>query len=74
VSELGKISEICRRLGAGPEQAEIMARQLSKRADQISLERGISRAQAMAQLLEILVQGRQGEVPAAFKSSPPPSK
>jgi hypothetical protein len=74
VSELEKVTGLCVRLGASPEQAAIMARQLLKRADQISAERGIKREEAMAQLLQILVQGRQGEVPAAFKPPESPSK
>ncbi|MES1167929.1 MAG: hypothetical protein ABUL61_02040 [Oleiharenicola lentus] len=67
MSELEKITELCTKLGATPEQAATMARQLMKRADQISAERGIPREEAMAQLLHILVQGRQGNVPMAFK-------
>lgn len=55
------------KLGAVPEQAATMARQLMKRADQISVERSIPREAAMAQLLQILVQGRQGSVPSEFK-------
>jgi hypothetical protein len=74
VSDLEKVTELCVRLGSPPEQAATMARQLLKRADQISAERGIRREEAMAQLLQILVQGSQGEVPAAFKPSTPPSK
>jgi len=49
-----------------------MARQLVKRADQLAAERGIPRETAMAQLLQILVQGRQGNVPPEFK--PPVSR
>jgi len=49
-----------------------MARQLVKRADQIARERDIPREEAMAQLLQILVQGRQGNVPAEFKPPGPP--
>jgi hypothetical protein len=71
VSEQDKISALCERLGATPGQAAVMSAQLLKRAAQISAERGIRREEALAQLLEILIQGRQGEVPAAFK---PPSK
>jgi hypothetical protein len=74
VSDLEKVTELCIRLGSSPEQAATMARQLLKRADQISAERGVPREEAMAQLLQILVQGSQGEVPAAFKPSIPPSK
>ena len=72
MSELEKITALCVRLGAAPAQADTMARQLVKRADQIAAERGIRREAAMAQLLEILVQGRQGGVPAAFKPPAPP--
>lgn len=70
MSDLAKITELCVRLGAGPEQAAIMAAQLLKRADQRAAERGIAREAALAQLLEILVQGRSGNVPPAFQ--PPP--
>ncbi len=51
-----------------------MARQLVKRADQIAAERGIPREAAMKQLLQILVQGRQGNVPAEFKPPAPRSE
>ncbi len=74
MSELEKITQLCVRLGAGPDQAATMAAQLVKRADQVAAERGITREAAMAQLLEILVQGRQGIVPPAFKPPAPPSK
>jgi hypothetical protein len=72
VSELDQVTTLCTRLGAPPEQAATMAKQLLKRADQISTERGIPRAQALAQLLQILVEGRQGNLPPGF--SPPGSK
>jgi hypothetical protein len=61
-------------LGSPPLQAKTMARQLLKRADQISAERKISREEAMAQLLQILVEGRQGNVPPAYKPSAPHPK
>ena len=51
-----------------------MAAQLLKRADQLSAERSITREAAVAQLLEILVQGRQGVVPPSFKPPAPPSE
>lgn len=44
-----------------------MAKQLLKRADQIAVERSIPREEAMAQLLRILVEGRQGNVPPGFQ-------
>jgi len=74
VSDLEKITLLCTRLGATPDQASTMSAQLLKRAEQISAERGVTREVALAQLLEILVQGRQGNVPPAFKPPAPPSK
>jgi hypothetical protein len=74
VSDLEKVTQLCVRLGAGPDQAATMAAQLLKRAEQISSERGITREVAMAQLLEILVQGRQGVVPPSFKPPAAPSE
>jgi hypothetical protein len=65
VSEVEKIAVICERLGASREQATTMARQLAA-------ERGIARETALAQLLQILVEGRRGNVTAGF--SPPGSK
>jgi hypothetical protein len=67
VSELEDITGLCTKLGATPVQAKTMARQLIKRADQISAERGLPREEAINQLLRILVQGRQGTVPEAYK-------
>lgn len=67
MSELEQVTELCAKLGATPEQAATLAKQLLKRADQISVERKIPREAAMNQLLQILVQGRQGNVPASFK-------
>ncbi len=74
MSELEKITQLCVRLGAGPDQAVTMAAQLLKRADQRAVERGIAREAALAQLLEILIQGRQGNVPPASKPPASPSE
>jgi hypothetical protein len=49
-----------------------MAKQLLKRADQIAAERGIPRETALAQLLQILVEGSRGNVPPEFR--PPGSE
>ncbi len=65
--EIEKITVICERLGAPPEQAATMAKQLLKRADQLAAERNTPREQALAQLLQILVEGRQGNVPPGFQ-------
>lgn len=58
-------------LGSPPLQARTMARQLLKRAGQLAAERSIPREEAMAQLLQILVEGRQGNVPPAYKPPAP---
>ncbi len=58
-------------LGSPPLQAKTMARQLLKRADQIAAERKIPREEAMTQLLQILVEGRQGNVPPTYKPPTP---
>jgi len=70
MDELHRLTDLCRQLGAPPEQAGAMARQLIKRTDQLVIERGQTREAAMAYLLKLLVQGRSGEVPEEFR---PPS-
>ena len=73
MSDFLQIQELCRRLGAPPEQAETMARQLMKRAEQLAAERKITPEKAMEHLLRVLVLGRQGEVPPEMqKNSTPP--
>jgi hypothetical protein len=64
--ELEQLTDACMRLGAARPQAETMAAQLLKRAQQLASERGITREAALAHLLTIVVQGRAGEVPANF--------
>ncbi len=74
MTELEQLTQLCQRLGAAPAQASIMAAQLLKRADQLVKERGLSREAALKGLLEVVVKGRAGEVPARFApSAPPPS-
>jgi len=70
MSELDQVTALCVRLGAAPGQAGVMAAQLLKRAEQLANERGIAKATALQQLLEVVVKGRAGEVPARF--APPP--
>ncbi len=74
MSELDQLTELCRRLGAEPTQADAMARQLMKRADQLVAERGQTRTEVMAYLLKLVVQGRQGEVPKEFQPPAAESK
>ena len=73
MDELNRLTDLCHRLGAPPEQADAMARQLLKRADQLVVERGQTREDALAYLLKLLVQGRGGEVPEEFRPPPDPA-
>jgi hypothetical protein len=68
MDELTKLTEFCGKLGASPQQADAMARQLLKRADQLAVERNQSREECMAYLLRLVVQGRAGVVPPEFSS------
>ena len=70
-SELEALTQLCVRLGAGRDQAAVMAAQLIRRADQLAAERGRSREAELTRLLDLLVRGRAGEVPAEFKVTPP---
>jgi hypothetical protein len=67
VDEFAHLTELCGKLGAPPGQAEAMARQLVKRADQLMVQRGQTREEAMAYLLRLVVQGRSGDVPKEFQ-------
>jgi hypothetical protein len=71
MDELAQLTKLCRGLGAAAEQADAMARQLIKRADQLVAERGQTREAAMAYLLRLVVQGRSGEVPPEFQPPVP---
>lgn len=68
MDELDQLTKLCRGLGATPEQADAMARQLIKRTDQLAAERKQTREEAMAYLLRLLVQGRSGTVPPEFQA------
>ena len=71
MNELTQLTELCRRLGAPAAQADAMARQLMKRADQLAAERQQPREAVLAYLLSLVVQGRHGEVPKDI--FPPPA-
>ncbi len=70
-SELEQLKTLCRRLGADAAQAETMAKQLLKRADQLAAERGWTRVQAMEHLLRLVVNGRSGETAPGFEGRTP---
>ncbi len=66
MTDPAQLTQLCERLGASRAQAATMAAQLLKRADQLVVERGLTREDALRGLLEIVVKGRAGEVPAQF--------
>lgn len=72
MTEHEQLTQLCRQLGAEPGPAATMATQLLKRADQLAIERGVPREQALKGLLEVVVKGRAGEVPVRF--APPASQ
>lgn len=75
MTELDQLATVCERLGAPSGQARTMAAQLLKRTDQLVAERGWTREAALSHLLNLVVQGRAGEVPKDFTppdSTPPP--
>lgn len=71
MTELEQLTQLCERLGATAAQAKVMALQLMKRADQLVLERGVTREAALQSLLEVVVKGRAGEVPERFSGPKP---
>jgi hypothetical protein len=59
-NEVAEIASIFVNLGAPEKQAEVMASQLIKRAEQIALEREISKVEATESLLKQVLEARQG--------------
>ena len=74
MTEHEQLTELCERLGAPPAQAATMALQLLKRAEQLALERGITRDVALKGLLDVVVKGRAGGVPPQFLPPSAPSQ
>lgn len=62
--DIEQVAQLFVRLGATAESAEVMARQLLKRADQIAVERGIARVEALDSLLRSAIRGREGLPPS----------
>lgn len=71
MNELEQLTELCARLGAPRAQAAVMAAQLLKRSEQLAAERGTTREAELKRLLELVTQGRAGEVPKDFVAPPP---
>lgn len=72
VDDIEQVKRLCRSLGADEKQAETMAKQLLKRAEQIAQERNCDQVEAMRYLLEISLRGARGEAPPGFEGGPPP--
>ncbi len=72
VDDLEQVKRLCRSLGADEKQAEVMAKQLLKRAEQIARERNCDQVEAMRYLLDISLKGASGEAPPGFEGGPPP--
>jgi len=68
MTEREQLILLCSKLGAPtPAAAATMADQLSKRCDQLVAQRGLSRVEAMAYLLQLVTKGAQGETPPGFE-------
>lgn len=67
-SELEKLTALLRHLGAEAPAADVMAKQLLKRADQMAQERSINRIEALDYLLKVTIAGRDGRV---YEGEPP---
>ena len=72
MTEEEQLRALCEKLGASPTQSATMAAQLQKRAVQLAAERGITREAALAHLLNVVVKGRNGELPREWHGSPDP--
>lgn len=58
--EIEKVAELFIGLGASGEQANVMAAQLLKRAEQVAEKRNISKVAALESLLKQVVEARRG--------------
>lgn len=61
MNEIEHVSVLLRKMGAEEDRARVMAAQLVKRAEQIGKERGIEKVAALAELLQLVRSGREGE-------------
>ncbi len=61
--DVQKVAELFRNMGAKENQAEVMAKQLLRRAAQLAEERKISLFESTETLLKRVVQAQQGLLP-----------
>lgn len=66
--DIANLTSILQRLGAEESSAEVMAKQLLKRADQMAVERSTTRIEALDYLLKVTIAGREGQV---YEGEPP---
>lgn len=68
MTEREQLIQLCTKLGAPtPAASSTMADQLIKRCDQLVEQRGITRTEAMAYLLQLVTKGARGETPPGFE-------
>ena len=58
--EIENVAKLFKNLGAEEKQAEIMAKQLLKRAEQLAQERNSSKTEELQKLLEVSIYCAQG--------------
>lgn len=61
MEDVEQLTKMFEQMGSEPKQAEVMARQLLKRAEQIAEREGIDKLTALSRLLQIVKAGREGE-------------
>lgn len=60
MNEQEQVTQLFQAMGAPPAQAQVMAAQLLKRADQLAIQRGTTRELELSRLLELVAKGRAG--------------
>ncbi len=74
MTEIEQLAAAFERLGAARPQAQTMATQLWRRAEQLACERSTTHEVELARLLDLSMRGRVGELPADFAPTPPARK
>ncbi len=59
--DIPTVARLFEGLGAEPQQAEVMAAQLLKRAGQLAEKRGLSKLEATESLIRQVIAARQGD-------------
>lgn len=68
MNERDQLIRLCTKLGAAtPAMAATMADQLLKRSEQLVVQRGWSKVEAMNHLLQLVTKGARGEAPPGFE-------